>query len=842
MRQLFRLASFLACFLPAAAGALDDPAYRALRGLTPDGRQIALAAPFTLERDAFVFEFSSGTFHLLSPVGGRTVGAVFLGSGRYTLTPATADERAALGFVVGRPGLTSFEDRFSSLVLLFADSTADELALLGEGRVGSPEPAAKKAVEEWFHWQKREFRHNFLIRLLADLYDTPDLRSGVFFAFTDGAELPPSLAAIDPQGLEALRMGDGDEDVVLVVADQVKGGLYYASEPARQVAAGRRTPYRPRFDARHYTLDTRLANRGDLAGTAEIELVAEAAVRVVPLYLYGNLRITRAEARTGADGPWSEVPWIQEPETDYDDFLSEDSNTAVILPAIVEKGGAFTLRLEYAGPKVLDDRGGGTFAVGARTSWYPNAGLFKDTATFALTYRVPAGSQVVSVGELVDTKTENGFEVTTWREPMPIRVAGFNYGKFKKVGRQDPDIGMDLAVFTGSGTPDIIEEINQFLRLNSRSINDRGGNLIQGFGDPSAGLAQNPNISTGPSSLGKLNAEKIAESTLADAVNQLRIGTAYFGPVPNRRLAITQQEAWSFGQSWPSLVFMPYISFLSATQRKDLGMGAGTTEFVDSVGFHEVAHQWWGHHVGWASYRDQWLSEGFAEFAAALATQHTRGWDAYDHFLEQHRKRIVDAVGGTVPHYQVGPLTRGYRLSTYRSPGAGFLIYSKGAYVLHMLRMLMMDPAAANPDAAFIALMHDFTTTYAGKNPSTEDFRATVERHMSPRLNARGDGKIDWFFEQWIYGTEVPRLASDLSFTKLGKDEYKITGTVTVADVSPEFMVLVPLYAELSKGRLAGFGNLGFKGPGTKPIDVTIKLPEKPKRIFVNGRHEVLAK
>lgn len=37
--------------------------------------------------------------------------------------------------------------------------------------------------------------------------------------------------------------------------------------------------------------------------------------------------------------------------------------------------------------------------------------------------------------------------------------------------------------------------------------------------------------------------------------------------------------------------------------------------------------KWWGHAVGWASYHDQWLSEGFAEFSAALFLENTGGSD-----------------------------------------------------------------------------------------------------------------------------------------------------------------------------------------------------------------------
>ncbi len=40
---------------------------------------------------------------------------------------------------------------------------------------------------------------------------------------------------------------------------------------------------------------------------------------------------------------------------------------------------------------------------------------------------------------------------------------------------------------------------------------------------------------------------------------------------------------------------------------------------------HETAHQWWGNIVAWRSYRDQWLSEGFAEYSGILYTDVSRG-------------------------------------------------------------------------------------------------------------------------------------------------------------------------------------------------------------------------
>jgi hypothetical protein len=343
-------------------------------------------------------------------------------------------------------------------------------------------------------------------------------------------------------------------------------------------------------------------------------------------------------------------------------------------------------------------------------------------------------------------------------------------------------------------------------------------------------------------SLGKVNTERLAETALADGLNSARLFTAYFGKLPQGHVAITQQSDFGFGQSWPSLIFMPYISFLDGTQRQRLGM-VQAKDFVDQVGYHEFAHQWWGHRVGAATYRDQWIEEGFSEFSAALAVQHTRNWGEYDRFWRERRKEILEVVPGNITGaWEAGPVTQGYRVATPRNPAAyRLLIYPKGGYILHMLRMMMYEPGAQDPDAKFKAMMWDFTSTHGGKFATTADFQKTVERHMVPNMNATGDGKIDWFFNQWVYGTEVPRYVSDLK-VKTSGGETHITGTIRQEGVSKDFRALVPIYVELSKTETARVGMLPMIGESSVPVDVKVKLPKKPRRALVNARGEILAR
>ena len=134
------------------------------------------------------------------------------------------------------------------------------------------------------------------------------------------------------------------------------------------------------------------------------------------------------------------------------------------------------------------------------------------------------------------------------------------------------------------------------------------------------------------------------------------------------------------------------------------------------------------------------------------------------------------------------------------------MIYAKGAYVLHMLRMVMREDAVPDPDRAFRAMMMDFVKTWAGKNPSTDDFQVVVERHMTKDLDLAGNGKLDYFFSQWVHGTDIPALTSALDVADLGAGKYRISGTITQAGVLPEFRTSVPIYLDFGNDRLLRLG------------------------------------
>ena len=786
LSSLLPLAAFLFAALPASA-VEPRAVYDALRAARPQGKAVAVQN-LALERDVFRFQFTSGTFQFLTPVEGRTVGAVFVGQGNFELRPAIEIERRHLAFVTGEKTLETLSEPFQSLVLLFTDATAAEIERHGT-LAATPPARAGDIYESFFKTQRKELKKNLQIRLLQDVLEAPDSGHGVFLAYIDGKKYPAALAAEDPDGLDWLFGNIGGESSALYVIHDRDRGLWYCSSSQADVGAGKPSSPRPLAHALKYVIDTTARRNENISGTTTIwSLPLVENLRVLPVHLYRKLRLKEATFASEGSEAWAPAAFVQEDK-------DEDADAAVLFPA-PRPQSVVRLRLAYEGEGVLEDAGYDNYFVGARTNWYPNLGTFTDLSSFELTYRIPKGLRVISVGRLLEERVEGNTQISVWKQDRPIRVAGFNYGKFRKLERKDAESGVTVSIYASEGY-------------------SRGSSDV------------------------------LEDAATADGVNTARVATLYFGPLPEPEVSVTEQAQYSFGQSWPALIYLPSsVSGAGPSLNRLSVLTRDWADFVDRVGSHEFAHQWWGHLVGWASYRDQWLSEGFAEFTSALVVEHAAGREGYSRFWERARTRIIEKpIKAFVANDEAGPIIQGWRLATWRNWGAyQTMIYTKGAYVLHMLRMLMRDWKSPRPDEKFIETMKDFASTYAGKNPSTRDFQAVVEGHMTPAMNAAGDGKMDWFFKQWVYGTDIPRYRQKLDISKQGDGQYRLTGSISQEGVSNDFRGFAHVYAVFSNGEMARLGGLSLVGNTTKPLDATLRLSKEPKRLLLNAFHDVLSR
>ena len=814
-----RAAAALAVCSLVSTAISAEPTYSSVRGSRPDGRTITVAG-WKYERDAFRFTLN-GTLHLLQPAAGTTFGAVFIGQGSYELTPASKGEQRQLAIYAGDDKLVSLIDTFENATFFSTDLVEQAIKAAGAPKEAAPSPAAVDEYNAYLKRQRKDFTTNIHIRVLRQLLNAPP--QPFFFCWVNGKKYPPALLVSDPLGADAIGLApgflEGGEETLMFVYDRNKGGAWYLSHLRSEIEQGKAMVVPPLVDAQHYLIDTAIAPNQEISATTELTFRNNTeGLRLLPLNLTGRLRLREVSFALAGSSEWKPAEMIQE---DHE----EDADSAVVFPAGLTAGEMYTLKVSYGGRDVLSDAGDGNYTVGARQNWYPNVGTFFDLATYELRFRNPQKMQIVAVGEELSNRVEGKDRLSAWKSNRPLRVAGFNYGNFKKLAQDDKDSGMKVEVFTNPGTPDIVREINRYLEAASEA----------GSMDPTGDGYM------GPSHI-KADTGRLAQSAMADGINTARVGNVYFGALPSKRVAITQQSQWNFGQSWPGLIYMPFLAFLDGTTRNTLGLNSAK-DFVDNVGAHEFAHQWWGHHVGWRGYRDQWLSEGFSEFTAGLVVQMTGGWNKYNNFWEKKRRYILEKPrGANIGNDEAGPITQGWRLSNWRNFSAyDALVYAKGAYILHMLRMTMQG-RGEDSDKAFVAMMKDFATTWGGKNPSTEDFARIVGKHATQTLNPTPDGRVDWFFNQWVYGTAIPRYESKLSFQDAGSGKYKVTGTITQSQVPQDFFVMMPIYVTFEKDSFAKLGMIPLVGSQTKPVEFEIALPKKPRGFTINHLHDVLAR
>lgn len=785
-----------------SAHANNDPFYRQLRDISAGST--FQVQNFDLKFDVASFHIVEGTLTFLQPVKGQVTGVTFVGRGHFILKSVQPlDERE----ILRRAHAPQVDEDFSSIVFRYSGNFNRSFA--GGVKDKAEQPAAagnafSQCEDKLRHRRDRPISYseallsdsemdNIDAEVLSWLYN-PIAEHSFFQAYIHGDKHKDLRFYFRARGGAIPQLGSPEEiGLVNYEPDSLDDGIWYLSHMQNEYTAGiANSNQERRFVAAHkFKVETVLGGNDHLTSVATVTFESLlAGERVVRFQLLPNLRVSRV---TGSDG--AEISYVQESR-------KADGSFYAILPAPSEIKKESSLTIEYSGDKVVTKAGSGSFYIQAREAWYPNLNFFLDRALYDLTFRIPKRYHLVSVGTLQSESVEEGQSVTHWVTPKPIFVAGFNYGDYKKIELHDDKTGYDIAGFYLPELPDIL-------------AHNRAAESIA----PGA----------------------MTKYALDQTRAELQLCTYYFGDSPFKTLAITEQPDFNYGQSWPNLVYLPISAYLDSTQRWQLfnHIDSKFTAFVQEVTPHEVAHQWWGHTVGWASYHDQWLSEGFAEFSAGLFLQQAVGpkWEKdYIEFWERLRKQILEKNQFGVAPNDAGPLWLGSRLATPRSPGATrFIMYPKGAYVLAMLRSLFYTNK--EQDKAFIEMMHDFVDTHREMPASTESFKLVAEKHMPRAIDIENNGRLDWFFREWVYGTEVPHYDFDYQTSPGPAGKTHVHLSITQSQVSENFVMLVPVFADFGKGFIR-LGQLPVAGNATKTYD--FDFAEAPKKVELNRFKEIL--
>jgi hypothetical protein len=822
-RSLFCLAFLSVCAGALAADLATSPSekllqvYAQLRSLkgSPQG---AIAENVKFRRDAATFTFEEGRLTLAAPVEARILAAVFRGRGTFELAPPSPVDQRQIARYAKAPRLV---DKFREAVFFFTDDSYGELQKLLNIRPDADATAAtadlqsaqKEYAENFNDWIDNERKvglvmRNLAARMLADLTDPSS--HGFFLAGFKGENSGDLLFHIswnrDPVLMPEINNA---EEVVLVHVNRGSyfewwAGFHLADEYAKSPHPDHRTLL---AHCSSEAIDAEVSNDNHLSATASLEFETPGGTpRVLPFTLRGVLRIRSIEGVGG-----KKIEFIQEDR-------KLDNDPWMILPEPAKAGETYEVKIAYEedstrDSRIIHQRGPGLYYVTARESWFPSFGAFDDRVQFAMHFRSPKKFKFIGTGSLVQSEKEKDFVVTQWKSEIPLSVVGFNYGDFVDHSQSGPTL--TVTAYTGREIPDELRQIQAAIDAEQLRRGSGAGDLESKLGIMSGGF----NTATGV---------KYAAGVSFQA---LRLYEYWFGPLPFKAVSVTEQPVTGYGQSWPTLIFLPYDSLLDSTTRNSLRLqeSAEAREFYNVVAVHEMAHQWWGHLVGWKTYRDQWLSEGFAEFSASLYLRQFEPKKVAG-FWELKRRSLFSKDRAGHRPVDVGALSLGAQLPSYLEPELyQDLVYYKGAYVLEMLRALMWDPRSQNPEARFISMMRDFVTTYAGKNASTEDFRRVVEKHMGEPM--------DWFFNEWVYGTEIPHyeFSYDLKDVPGGKTELSMS--TTQSGVSDSFVMRVPVDVYLN-GQSRRLGMVNIKGRGS--TRATVQLPFRPEKVVLDDAHSIL--
>lgn len=529
------------------------------------------------------------------------------------------------------------------------------------------------------------------------------------------------------------------------------------------------------FDIYHYDIDSKIEAGGKMTVDCRIHYIPMQSGRrfLNFAWFYDN------EVISALDQNGDSVYTVSKKEGyKLFDESREESGIGVVLNRPTVTGESTYIDIRY-NSKCLEKQST-IFFIKTRNFWYPH-NRFRNLATYTLTFDCPDKYEVISCGEKALDHANNGRRTTRFRPTRPAEYIAFNVGSYRKkqmVVENAPPVEICM-----------VREVADISNID----------LPDGF-----------SYGTVESRLGHVG---------ADVANSLALFGSLFGPCPFDHIIATSQPLG--GLSSPGLIFVRWSSFLAEDMEG----------YDESLRAHEVSHQWWGHVVDYESYRDQWIIEGLAEYCGWWYYEVSeKDKNALNKMLEYYRSDIISGTGLHSEGTSAGPPTLGFRLNSSKSIDHEPLVYSKGAYIFHMIRYLLHDYKTGSDDG-FVLFLKDLLMKYSHRPITTERLQQLLESHVGSDMS--------WFFDQWVYGTYIPGYTFSFKANKTEENKYKVEYTVKQSEVPVDFKMIVPITILFDEGRY-----IHMKIWVDKPETVAELplLPYKPKKIIFNTYDAVLAR
>ncbi len=785
-KPMKKTATFIAVLVFAIAASAQDSSVSDSESIYRQASAFALnggSASVTgtvIKKDRVTISLT-GTIYFGAKVDGRVTGAVFIGQGRVSVvTPPAEFEKKNLQRLIGAD---TIESDFTEAVFRLTDGSLDSIA------AGSkPESAAANAVKLARDTDPRisqETGANLPARIAISIQNQED--PGFFFVTFSGGKRGAFSYAFDPQTrIPSTSFGiNGGEKGVIWSYD---GGISYAdvwtafaSEEDYKNGVVAFSDAYDLIDIIDYSMDIDIRDPGKQLGIkARIAFSAKYPGVKAIPFYVGE---SLGEGRSERLKRQMRISSATAAGAAVS-FAQEDwdSGFVVFLKQPPKVGEPVVVEFELAGDFMQKPEGTDlVYYPRSNSTWYPRHG-FLDRSTYTLKFDHESKLAVASVGERTAEadKDADKYGITTYKIDQPVSLVTFAYGRFEVKEE-------DLKFEDGKTIP--LEYFS--LRGDFRTIKE--------------------------------------EFILAEMNNALRYFRALFGDYPYSRFSAVFHP-YPFGQGFASILLMPKADRES--------------KFVYSFIAHETAHQWWGNIVAWRSYRDQWLSEGFAEYSGVLYTALRDSPKAADNLIDRMRDEIDKPTQnlrgqGKDRDVDVGAIISGRRLNSSEALGVyQNLVYNKGALVLRMIHFLMSDPSTGD-DKAFFEMMKDFVSRYRNKVASTEDFRAVAGEHFAktPIAQKYGLKGLNWFFDQWVYGAYLPAYRIEYSYQDVGNGQVAVKGEVIQENAGKDWFMPLPISFDFGNGQFAR-GTIIAYGE-RQPFEV--KLPAKPKKTDVDVKKWILS-
>lgn len=751
---------------PAVAAESRSPRelYTALNDLKLDPAavyQLPSGSRIVLQRGDAQLTFEEGRLAFFIALDGKISGVVFSGRGHMLAAPRDPVEKQQLALFTGAPLLDQI---ISSAYLRFTDGTSEELRRqLAAAKIDPHDDIS--FVSRW-NALLPAFNKLHSLRIMSETL-SDELRP-FFYAAIEGLATGPFDFLVDEEREEQMFLGQARKIADVSYYDV---WLSYALPDSK--------PPSSQFRVVKYILDTKIDTDTALDATASLDLKAlHGGSRSLVFQLARNLQLKSVTTSTGQalDFFQNEGMSPQQRETQGND------DVLVILPSAPKPDEAFHLTFHYSG-HVIRDSGNGVYFVSARESWYPHFGTAADFSGYEMTFRWPRRLKLVATGTKADEKEDGDFRTGHWKTEAPAAVAGFNLGEYAVASVASTNYSVDVYAN---------RQLEMALERRLRTIEEE---LVPAtpLRNPGSGRVRLPAIEPSPADELKRLAKEIDSS--------IRFYESFSGPFPFKQLAVSQIPG-TFGQGWPGLLYLSTFSFLPSLAQEKAGLStAGQEHFSELVPFHEVSHQWWGNVVGWSSYRDQWVDEALASYNSLLFADSQKTPDRRMHiWLERYRNKLeAKFPNSNLLPADIGSLSLGNRLNSSKaSDGFEVLIYCKGAWVIHMIREMLRQPAAPgqpkNLDAKFQAFLQNLYKKYQYRGLSTADLEKELNAVMTPAMDLDGNHSMEWFIEDWVRGTGIPHYHIEYS-TKRGEKGFVVKGKLTQTRVPRGFVAAVPIHA-----------------------------------------------